>query len=128
MAVVVGNQKQLMSLLLLCLVTSAVILPWGEAQVTCDGLVNALSPCSNYIFFGWAIPPPPACCSAMKTVVDGFKTKQERQNACECMKAGAATATPDQLNRAQALPTNCKVPLPFQIGLNVNCSAIPNRI
>lgn len=120
---VVGNRNQLTPLLLLCIISSAMILPLAEAQVTCTGLISTLLPCADYIFNGGAIPA--SCCGALKTVVDSLKTKQDRQSACECMKAGVAKATPDQLKRAQGLPSYCNVPLPFQISPDVNCAAIP---
>ncbi|XP_019189860.1 PREDICTED: non-specific lipid-transfer protein 1-like [Ipomoea nil] len=123
---VVGNRKQLMSLLLLCVITSAVIPPWVEAQVSCSGLITTISPCIGYILNGGEIPQ--ACCDGLKTVVDGLKSKLDRQSACECMKEGFSKATPDQIKRVQGLPNYCKVPLPFEISPTVNCSAVQKRI
>ncbi|XP_019161206.1 PREDICTED: non-specific lipid-transfer protein 1-like [Ipomoea nil] len=122
---VVGNRKQLMSLLLLCVITSGVVIPplWAEAQVTCPGLVNTLLPCANYVLNGGDIPA--TCCPAVKKVEDSLKTKQDRQSACQCVKETFAKAKPDQLKRAQDLPANCHLPaLPFPISPNVDCSSI----
>ncbi|XP_019161148.1 PREDICTED: non-specific lipid-transfer protein 1-like [Ipomoea nil] len=125
---IIGNRKQLMSLLLLCVITSGVVIPppWVEAQVTCPGLINTLLPCANYILNGGTIPA--TCCQALKTVEDGLKTKQDRQDACQCMKELIDKTTPEQLKRAQELPAYCHLPLPFPISRSVDCSSIPKRI
>nr|GMC99646.1 non-specific lipid-transfer protein 1-like [Ipomoea batatas] len=126
---VVGNRKQLMSLLLLlCVITSGVVIPppWAEAQVTCPGLINTLLPCAVYIYNGGEVPA--TCCGALKTAVDGLKTKEDRQSACQCIKEAVTKATAEQLKRIQALPGYCQVPVPFTISPSVDCSSVPKRI
>nr|GMC46537.1 non-specific lipid-transfer protein 1-like [Ipomoea batatas] len=103
-----------------------VLSPWAEAQVSCDDIYKQLSPCSGYVKTGGAVPAD--CCPALKTMVNGLKTKLDRQSGCQCIKDGVAKATPDQLKRAQGLPGYCKVPFPFKIGPDVDCSAVPKRI
>nr|GME05026.1 non-specific lipid-transfer protein 1-like [Ipomoea batatas] len=119
---VVGNRKQLMSLLLLYVITSAVIPPCAEAQVTCSAIILTFSPCMGYVLNGGEISQE--CCGCLKTIVDTLKTKQDRQIACQCMKDGFSQVTDEQLKRAQTIPDYCKVPLPFQISRTVNCSAV----
>nr|GMC51190.1 non-specific lipid-transfer protein 1-like [Ipomoea batatas] len=123
---VVGNLKQLKPLLLLCIITFAVLSPWAEAQVSCDDIYKQISPCSGYVKTGGAVPAD--CCPALKTMVDSLKTKLDRQSACQCIKDGVAKATPEQLKRAQGLPGYCKVPFPFKISPDVDCSAVPKRM
>nr|GME04947.1 non-specific lipid-transfer protein 1-like [Ipomoea batatas] len=126
MAVVVGNGKQLTSLLLLCIITTGVMPPWAEAQISCSDIINSLLPCMNYVLVGGSIPEE--CCKAMKSIVNNLKTKVDRQSACECMKAGVSRLTADQLNRVQAIPGYCKVGVPFKISPDVDCSAVQKRI
>lgn len=123
---VVGNRKQLTSLLLLCIITSAVIPPWAMAQVSCGDVGDKLSPCTNYVKVGGGVPAE--CCEGLKAVVDSLKTKLDRQSACECIKAVVSKATPEQQKRAQGLPTYCKVPFPFKIGPDVDCSVVSKTI
>ncbi|XP_019157026.1 PREDICTED: non-specific lipid-transfer protein 6-like [Ipomoea nil] len=123
---VVGNRMQLTSLLLLCILTFAVIPAWVEAQVSCDGIRTQLSPCANYVKVGGDVPAE--CCLGLKTVANNLKTKLDRQRACQCIKDGVVKASPEQLKRAQGLPSYCKVPLPFKIGVDVDCSAVPKKM
>ncbi|XP_031094384.1 non-specific lipid-transfer protein 1-like [Ipomoea triloba] len=124
---VVGNRMQLTSLLLLCVITFAEIPAWVEAQaVACDDSKAQLTPCCSAVKTGGDIPAE--CCSALKTMADNLKTKVDRQSACQCIKERLAKATPEQIKRAQGLPGYCKVPLPFKIGPDIDCSAVPKTM
>nr|GMC48952.1 uncharacterized protein LOC109156624 [Ipomoea batatas] len=99
----VGNLKQLMALLLLCIITFAVLSPWAEAQVSCDDIYKQLSPCSGYVKTGGAVPAD--CCPALKTMVNSLKTKLDRQSACQLQQDQNTKRDSTKTRTALLLPT-----------------------
>ncbi|VFQ96928.1 unnamed protein product [Cuscuta campestris] len=100
----------------------AVAVP-GHA-LDCTQVDSAISPCLTYLRDGAAAAAPPReCCDAVKSLVSIAPSQQERQTACECLKAAAAR-TPIKADLAAGLPAGCGVSTTVPISPDVNCQNV----
>ena len=102
-------------MLLLLLVTAS------EATISCGEVGKELTPCVSYLKRNGADTPSDDCCKGANAVVAAAKTKDDKQAACECIKT-AAKAIKAYEGKAKALPTKCKISLPYNISLSMDCS------
>ncbi|CAH9092493.1 unnamed protein product [Cuscuta epithymum] len=93
----------------------------GQA-LNCEQVETTISPCREYLRDGGATPPK-ECCDAVKSLVSIAPSQQDRQTACECLKA-AASHSDIKVDLAAKLPTDCGVPATVPISPNINCQII----
>ncbi|XP_051140544.1 non-specific lipid-transfer protein 1-like [Andrographis paniculata] len=89
--------------------------------VSCGDVQAQLAPCLSYITAGGN--PTATCCNGVKTLSGGLRSPQDRQEACRCMKAAAATFNV-QPDVASSLASKCGVSVGVSISPNIDCSQI----
>ena len=92
-----------------------------EASITCYQTVNDLDPCIGYLIGPTRAKPPPACCDGLKTLMASAATKEDKEEACKCIKAATQIIITNYQN-AQDLPKYCNIHLPFNITQEMDCS------
>ncbi|KAL3533683.1 hypothetical protein ACH5RR_007204 [Cinchona calisaya] len=104
------------TVVLMCM---AFVMPHAEA-ITCNQVVQAVSPCLGYLTSGGAVPA--GCCNGIKGLLAAAKTTVDRRTACTCLKSAAGSIKSIQLGLVAGLPGKCGVSIPYQIGPNTDCS------
>ncbi|CAN4079372.1 unnamed protein product [Withania somnifera] len=84
----------------------AVVVQLGEA-ITCREVDASLAPCVPCLTQGG--DPSGSCCDGVNKIVQTTPTQQDRQAACECLKAAAACYSNLQQDAASNLPSGCGV-------------------
>ncbi|KAG0466335.1 hypothetical protein HPP92_017915 [Vanilla planifolia] len=69
---------------------AAVMLPSGEAALTCTQVYQEVMPCLTYIQQTGNAPPPSSCCSGISALLALAKTTADRRMACSCLKTAAS--------------------------------------
>ncbi|MCD7468892.1 tyrosine protein phosphatase [Datura stramonium] len=64
------------------------------------------------------------CCSGVKQLDAAVTTTVDRQTACTCLKADAATLPGFDWTKAALLPLTCGVSIPYIISAELACSTI----
>lgn len=95
-----------------------VVVELGEA-ITCGEVEGALSPCVPYLTQGG--DPSGSCCNGVKKLVQTTPTRQDRQDACECMKAAATHYSNLKPDAASNLPSRCGVTTALPVSPSINC-------
>ncbi|KAG9445813.1 hypothetical protein H6P81_011941 [Aristolochia fimbriata] len=89
-----------------------------------DCLKDNLKTCIQFLT-GKAIAVPQAtCCIGMKGISNCVKTREDRKDACECIREAADKTPafrPDRVLRACEI---CGVKLPFDIFINSSCENV----
>ncbi|KAJ4845270.1 hypothetical protein Tsubulata_038152 [Turnera subulata] len=94
----------------------------GEA-ITCGEVNSYLVACLPYLSGQGATPPAP-CCAGVSKLKDSAATTADRQAACNCVKAAAASLPNIKDDAASSLPAKCNVQIGIPISRNVNCNNI----
>ncbi|KAK4346593.1 hypothetical protein RND71_032932 [Anisodus tanguticus] len=100
----------------------AVVVQLGEA-INCGQVDATLVPCVPYLTQGG--DPSGPCCDGVKSLVQMTPTQQDRQDACECMKAAAARYSNLKPDAASNLPSRCGVTTNIPISPTINCKSVP---
>ncbi|XP_068640270.1 non-specific lipid-transfer protein 1-like [Aristolochia californica] len=109
---------------LLCfLCLSAMLAPYVEAKITCNTLITFISPCLTYLFSSRGVVPP-NCCKGVKSLNDAARTTADRMAACNCLKKAAAGMSGINYPRAERLPSDCGVKIPYKISPSTNCATV----
>ncbi|XP_015897378.2 non-specific lipid-transfer protein 1-like [Ziziphus jujuba] len=116
-----ANNLKLIGALVLCMVLAG-SLTSTEAGMACNQIKVQLAQCMNYLIKGGN--PPPQCCAGVKNVVSASRTTPDRQSACNCLKATAATLRGINVGNAASLPGKCGVNIPYKISPNTNCATV----
>ncbi|EPS73762.1 non-specific lipid-transfer protein, partial [Genlisea aurea] len=105
---------------------AALLLAASDAAITCSQATNALTPCFIFVMYGGY--PSGQCCNGVQGIYRSATTTTDRRGVCNCLKQVAASAAasvgPVVLNRAQALPRQCGVNIPYPISPNINCNTV----
>ncbi|CAJ1948408.1 unnamed protein product [Sphenostylis stenocarpa] len=112
-------------LAIVCLALGTTTIPKAQAAVTCDQVVDNLTPCLSYVMYGGTTVPA-QCCNGIRSLYGLAQTTQDRQTVCRCIKNGVSssgfTYSNYNLNLAASLPKKCRVNIPYQISPNTDCS------
>ncbi|XP_054782383.1 non-specific lipid-transfer protein-like isoform X2 [Prosopis cineraria] len=114
-----GVLKMMGRLLMVAGCMAVVVVAVGEA-ITCGQVQSNLAPCLNYLKNGGG--PPPACCNGVRTTVNSARTTPDRQAVCNCLKAAAGRVPGVKSQFAEALPSRCRVFIPYKISMSTNCA------
>lgn len=90
------------------------------AAITCGQVVSSLSSCIPYV--RGEGPLPPACCSGIKTLNSAAKTRDDRQQACNCLKTAVKSISGINYSLAAGVPGKCGVNIPYDISPSIDCS------
>ncbi|KAF5737288.1 non-specific lipid-transfer protein 3-like [Tripterygium wilfordii] len=106
---------------LMLMVTSA---PVTEASVSCNQVVNYLTPCVPYVTNGGT--PPSQCCNGVRGLYNAAQTSLDRQGVCKCLKAvlNGVPYSPRNLALAAGLPKQCNVNVPYKIDPSTQCDSV----
>ncbi|XP_019185324.1 PREDICTED: non-specific lipid-transfer protein A-like [Ipomoea nil] len=93
----------------------------GQA-LNCHQVDLYIDSCLGYLQGGSAHPPMP-CCDSFRDLLRQTPAQQDRQAACECLKATAAR--PDiKADVAAVLPRSCGLISSFTISRDINCQNV----
>ncbi|KAK9103875.1 hypothetical protein Sjap_021129 [Stephania japonica] len=107
------------SLLLALLLVSEL----AAIEITCDTVVGDLQPCLPYIVKGSTQDKPSnACCGGVKTLKASAKSKDDRVQVCNCIKATLKQISNLDPSRAAGLPKACGVPINPAPSPDMDCS------
>ncbi|CAA7406208.1 unnamed protein product [Spirodela intermedia] len=109
----------LLAAVVVCLLVAA---PCANAAITCSRVATLLSACVSYLRGRSGPihpPPPPFCCTGLRSLNSLAKTKAERQAACNCLTQLFRGVN---LGRARTLPASCGVRIPYPISPTISCS------
>uniref|UniRef100_A0A7N0USP6 Non-specific lipid-transfer protein n=1 Tax=Kalanchoe fedtschenkoi TaxID=63787 RepID=A0A7N0USP6_KALFE len=109
---------------LLCVLLLAAAPGRLHAQMSCNQMVNGLTPCVGYLLNGGAVAPQ--CCTGVRAIYGAATTTPSRQAICRCLKSTIANFSynNNNLKNAQGLPGKCGVNIPYQISPNINCDQV----
>lgn len=98
-------------------------MPMATAALDCNDVQTQLSPCLSYVSSTSTQKPTQdgRCCQGVKGLVELAATKADRQVTCGCLKQLAGTPGLDQ-NKAQTLPGDCGVHIPYKINVSTDCN------
>nr|GLL18712.1 non-specific lipid-transfer protein A-like [Ipomoea trifida] len=111
------NRAMATAAILIAAVLAALPRP-GQA-VDCAQVDFTVSPCLAYLQIGGDAPPQP-CCDAVNALIRITPSQQDRQDACECLKAAAPTFG-IKAEVAAGLPAKCGVSTGVPISPDINC-------
>ncbi|GAV67312.1 Tryp_alpha_amyl domain-containing protein [Cephalotus follicularis] len=98
--------------------------PLAQAAITCQQVYVNLSPCVEYLKSATGGAAPPLnCCTGVKNLNLAAKTTADRQQACKCIKT-LVDDTGIPYSRANSVPKNCHVPVPYTISKSLNCATV----
>ncbi|KAI3666825.1 hypothetical protein L6452_41863 [Arctium lappa] len=137
-----GGKVALM--VLLCFMVASSPPYTAEGAMTCQMVVNSLTPCASYLTGGGPKPTPyntkggpepptyitiggpvpPSCCSGITSLYKAATTTVDRQTACRCLKQAAGTISGINLQNAGSLPGKCGVNIPYKISPTTDCSKV----
>ncbi|KAJ4751053.1 Non-specific lipid-transfer protein [Rhynchospora pubera] len=108
--------------LALALILSLATTPiFTSAGVTCPDVYNDLMPCLGYVQGGDLTA---SCCDGVRSLISAASTKSDRQTACRCIKSVASSAGGSYTSRAMGIPAQCKIPMPYKMNPNTDCSKV----
>ncbi|KAG4129602.1 hypothetical protein ERO13_D09G091600v2 [Gossypium hirsutum] len=105
----------------LCLVVGA---PLAEGAISCGQVISALAPCIPYVRNNGAGGVPASCCNGIRSLNEAAQSTPERQSACNCVKALAASISGINYDLTNKLPGMCGVHSPFKISPSTNCKSV----
>lgn len=91
-----------------------------QGAMTCQMVINSLTPCATYVTRGG--PVPPSCCSGISSLYRAATTTTDRQTACKCLEQGVGMIPGLNLDAASTLPSKCGVNIPYKISPSTDCS------
>ncbi|XP_021911034.1 non-specific lipid-transfer protein 3-like [Carica papaya] len=95
-----------------------------DAAVDCGEALAALMPCRSFLVGEGPDKPSAPCCAAVQTVYKMAGSTKDRRDLCTCF-VKAAPSIGVKPERAEELPHDCGITLPFPIVPDINCSSIP---
>ncbi|KAG8483467.1 hypothetical protein CXB51_023175 [Gossypium anomalum] len=90
----------------LCLVVGA---PLAEGAISCGQVISALAPCIPYVRNNGAGGVPAPCCNGIRSLNTAAQSTPERQSACNCVKALAASISGINYDLTNKLPVSSEV-------------------
>ncbi|KAK9147278.1 hypothetical protein Scep_006035 [Stephania cephalantha] len=97
----------------------------AAVDITCDTVVGDLQPCLPYIIKGSTQDnPSDACCGGIRTLKAVAKTKEDRVQVCNCIKATLKRIPNLDPGRAGGLPKACGVPINPNPSPDMDCSQV----
>ena len=94
----------------------------GGHEEGCASTVMALAPCLDFLR-GKDAAPSKACCSGAQKLNDELKTKEQKQEACECIKNALKSYDGIDNSRIPEVPKQCKIQTTLPpIDANFDCS------
>ncbi|KAF7833387.1 Non-specific lipid-transfer protein A [Senna tora] len=105
----------------LAIMMMCMIEPMQATIDECLKLKFAFYPCLQYLE-GFTKKPCHACCKGMKTIKSLTPTREDRRDACRCLKEGIAHIPIIIDYRVIALPQNCRVDMGVPISKDTICS------
>lgn len=119
------NLQAAMTCMILLATVLAAPLRLGQA-ITCHEVDSDIAPCLGYLQDGGAHPPM-NCCDSFRMLLRYTPTQQDRQTACECLKAIAAR--PDiKPDIATDLPGSCGLISSITISRDIDCQRLAIRV
>ncbi|KAG0468038.1 hypothetical protein HPP92_017366 [Vanilla planifolia] len=106
---------------------AAVMLPSGEAALTCTQVYQEVMPCLTYIQQTGDAPPPSSCCSGISALLALAKTTADRRMACSCLKTAASGLSSAAVEKAGTLGQKCHVNIPYKISPSTDCNTTTFR-
>lgn len=105
---------------------SSVILTGAQTaqpvEITCDQIVNELTPCLSYVR-GKEDKPSDSCCAGAKQLSEQATTKPDKVTACDCIKRVLITLPDLNTGRVSGLPKACGITYDLPpIDRNFDCS------
>ncbi|XP_028770283.1 non-specific lipid-transfer protein 3-like [Neltuma alba] len=93
-----------------------------KAAVPCKRLTLAITPCRRYLM-GSEAKPSRLCCHGVKNINEELQSKEDRIDACKCMKQALSLVGTYDPNRIPMIPKHCgySFALPA-IRKNTDCS------
>ncbi|KAK8683386.1 hypothetical protein V6N13_039447 [Hibiscus sabdariffa] len=96
---------KLACVVILCLAVGA---PQAQGAITCGQVVSSLAPCIAYVRNNGAGGGVPAtCCNGIKSLNAATRLTSDRQSACNCVKAVAASIPGINYGLTNKLPGMC---------------------
>ncbi|GAB4856239.1 hypothetical protein Ancab_014166 [Ancistrocladus abbreviatus] len=111
----------LLKLLCAVLTCMVVAVPHVEA-LSCNQVFVTLKSCLVFLRSGRG--PSRECCEGAMKLKNECNTKALRQTACKCLKSLAASLPGIKEEYAEKLPALCKVPFPYKVSRNMDCSRV----
>ncbi|KMZ74851.1 Lipid transfer protein [Zostera marina] len=121
MASFTSNTKMHLSLFVVLLLATT----HTASSFSCLGSLMSLISCQSYVTSQNNFPPPRSCCNAVTRLNARLTTTLLRQEACVCFKDYTSRMTNINDEKISSLPQACGLVLGFQIGTDINCTAIP---
>ncbi|XP_062017324.1 non-specific lipid-transfer protein 1-like [Rosa rugosa] len=119
MARFAGHGLTFLVILVSVLVTTPYVI---KAAVTCEQVVNYLTPCIPFGVFGGSVPEE--CCAGVKGLHDAEVTTEDRRTACGCIQKGCAMIPGLDYDRVNTLGDLCGAPCPYKVYPSTNCSQV----
>ncbi|EXB62194.1 putative non-specific lipid-transfer protein 2 [Morus notabilis] len=96
--------------------------PPPSEEDSCAGVIAPLTPCLNYLRKR-DNKPSQSCCNGAKKLSDQAKTKEQRQEACKCIKQALGSISDIDPSRIPQIPEQCGIPATLPpIDRNFDCS------
>ncbi|KAA3455509.1 non-specific lipid-transfer protein-like [Gossypium australe] len=112
---------KLACVMVLCLVVGASL---AKGAISCGQVISALTPCIPYVRNNGAVGVPAPCCNGIRSLNAAAQSTPERQSACNCVKALAASISGINYDLTNKLPGMCGVHSPFKISPSTNCKSV----
>ncbi|MBA0857253.1 hypothetical protein Goshw_009520, partial [Gossypium schwendimanii] len=93
----------------------------AEGAISCGQVNSFLAPCIPYVRSNGAGRVPITCCSGIRSLNAAAQSTPERQSACNCVKAGAASISGINYDLTNKLPGMCGVHSAFKISPSTDC-------
>ena len=110
---------------LVCLVVICMVVvgssPGPVAAITCGQVSSSIGQCLPYA--KGKGPLTSGCCNGIKSLNAAAKTKADRQQTCNCLKAAAKTPGIN-FNVVAGIPGKCGVSVPYKISPSTDCSRV----
>ncbi|KAK4268877.1 hypothetical protein QN277_022106 [Acacia crassicarpa] len=89
------------------LVAVLISAPKQVGAIPCSVVIPKISPCRGYIDKSKRIPSQ-SCCDGVKDINDRSKTRQDRVEACKCIKQALSLMSKYDPNRIPLIPGKCR--------------------
>ncbi|KAM7274088.1 hypothetical protein ACFE04_028752 [Oxalis oulophora] len=89
--------------------------------ISCSDAGSDILPCLGYLLGSGDDTPSPECCKGVQSLNNEANTPEARKTICDCL-VDAAKTYPIDFDKANQLPKQCGVTLPFPISADIDCN------
>ncbi|XP_054799549.1 non-specific lipid-transfer protein 1-like [Prosopis cineraria] len=114
--------KVVLAIVMACMMIPGSTFVQAEGNLTCDQVTIWLTPCISYAVLGGDVSP--LCCQGVHSLNAAYKTADDRQGACQCIKDKAAYIPGINYDRVNKIGHNCGSNCPFKVYPTTDCSKV----